>query len=246
MNELTTGELHRAVLAALRTQPEVNGCFQGVRKLRNGLPFKRVVLYPSRKNGGLIPCESRLEGIFAESLEINPEIRTYRSQPIHMPGPNGSPIVPDFAIEFKDGVLALADIKSLVMLGDPDVQERLSWARTYLADRQMRYYIHTERDLHAEPQRSIRGALARAVRVDLPWEIEAQVRELVPKKKTVGELRSSLIAAGHHPLSVEKLVLAQRLAFDASRRWTPNTEIGDFYEHKHDAAVRHTIHSVIA
>ncbi len=245
MNDLSKRELHQAVLTALRSKPCIDGCFQGVRKLRNGLPFKRVVLYPSQKNGGLIACESRLEANYAESLEINPEIQAYRSQPVHIPGPKGSPIVPDFAIQFTDGVIALVDIKSTSKLWDPDVQERLIWARTYLADREMRYYIHTDRDLDAEPNRSIRRQLAKAIRIQVPHALETEISHLVKDRKTVSALRSSLVAAGHHPLIVEKLVLIQRLAFDATRGWNPTTQLGDIYEQQSNPVSRHSIHSVV-
>lgn len=249
MNEValpTTQELHGEVIAAFEKKPDDAGIFQGVRHIRQGMTHKRVVLFPSKKNGGTIPCESRLEAVMAENLELNPVVAAYRTQPIELPGPNGGCMVPDFAIRYHDGIYEIADVKSIGKLTEPDVTERMRWIRTLLSERGMVHRIFTEKELHDEPKYSIRKALRKGQHLTVLNGVQHVAKDLISKGvDTVGALSRQLTDLGQPYFTVEHLVLTQCLAFDASRKWNSSTRIGEIYECTNSVSPWNTIHSVV-
>lgn len=238
--------IRRQIEEAFAKKPDEAGILQGVRYLRGGVTGKRIVLHPSAKNGGTIPCEGRPEGNYAASLEIDPRVKGFRGQPVEIPGPHGGTLVPDFVIQYTDDTYALADVKAAGKLLEPDVAERMHWIRRVLSQARIPHHIITAEALQSEPHRTIRRALRKGARINAHLCIQKAAEAIVrPGPTTVQRLRQELVALGYPSFAVEKLVLMERLSFDASRAWSSSTLIGDIHGPASRVASRDTIHAVL-
>ena len=86
----------KAFLPLFNRPRHASGVHYGVRGPRRGTSSSELWLVPSRKNGGLMPCESEPERIFCWQLENDPHIDVYRAQPISIEAAPGSSYTPDF------------------------------------------------------------------------------------------------------------------------------------------------------
>ncbi|MDM4769049.1 hypothetical protein [Solimonas sp. SE-A11] len=215
--------LHRDIYAAFARKPDGANILQGVRAFRKGLPYARLSLYPSPKNdGALIPCEGRPEAAMAESLEIDPDIRRYRCQPIFVPGALGKPYVPDFVAEYRNGTFVIIDVKVAGRLTEPAVTLRMKSMRSTLKQARLRHALVTELELETQPHRQIREALRKGVSVDLSEQDRLQLLEpLRNRPHSVSELRSCAVSLGFNPISVEKLALLGDVSFPTTTQWSP-------------------------
>lgn len=235
------------IRAAFERKPDPAGVLQGVRRLRQGVVHKRIVLMPSPKNCGFtIPCEGRLEALFAENLELSGFVSAYRVQPVAFPGPYGGKVVPDFAVRFVDGTYQVVDVKPHGHLNRPDVSCRMNWVRKRLGEARISHRVVTDLQLKAEPARTIRRQLRRGIRTKVHSGITELARSIVQHGPLpVRELRARLMAARHPALSVEKLIVMGVLGFDTSRPWNSFTLIGELNGPQHGRAGWGSIHSVL-
>lgn len=110
--------------AAFRVAPNVAHTLHGVRRIHQGSRGRRTSLFPSRKSGGAIPLESRLELAYAVTLERNPFVSSYRTQAIQLALPGGQTVFPDFLVRFDDGRYALHEVKPTLQHLSTDYHER--------------------------------------------------------------------------------------------------------------------------
>lgn len=97
--------------AAFRHPPSVANTLHGVRRIHQGARGRSTSLFPSRKAGGAIPLESKLELAYAVVLERSPAVLRYRTQAVHIPLPAGQSAFPDFLVELVDGGFELHEVK---------------------------------------------------------------------------------------------------------------------------------------
>lgn len=96
---------------AFRKPPDISGIYQGQRRIKQGSPNRRTALFPSRKAGGTIPLESKLELAYAIELERNSETTSYRTQSVKILLPKNKFAIPDFLVEKRDGSFEFHEIK---------------------------------------------------------------------------------------------------------------------------------------
>lgn len=224
------GDLLHRVREAFSVEPDNATILQGKRHFRQGLPHVRVVHAPSPKNEGLfIPCEGRLEGALAVSLEIDPDIAAFRTQALWLRGPSGRDLVCDFAVKTIKGDYRVVDVKPWGHLSTPKVAERMEFVRKRLASACLPHRIVTERDLEREPARQIRDQLRKGAPILLS-ELEQQLllSILKVKPRRVGEARRIASECGLHPFCIETLAIRGLLTFPINAPWRETTFLGVF------------------
>lgn len=96
---------------SFESKPNISGTIHGVRRIVQGQRGKSTSLFPSRKAGGAIALESRLELAYAISLEKDPAVKNYRTQALVVPLPGNKYSVPDFVVQMSNGDLEVHEIK---------------------------------------------------------------------------------------------------------------------------------------
>ena len=120
------------IAIAFQKEPSVARIFHGERRIHQGGRGRRTALFPSRKCGGSVPLESRLELAHAVLLERSPTVLEYRTQAIQIPLPGGRYAYPDFLIRTTDGNFEVHEVKpSIEHLVLADTQ-RFATIRTLL------------------------------------------------------------------------------------------------------------------
>lgn len=247
LSEVQLRNLHRGIYAAFERKPDSANILQGVRPFRKGKPHVRVVLSPSPKNGGaFIPCEGRLEAAMTTSLEIDPDVLRYRSQPIEIPSPAGRAYVPDFVAEHLDGTFTLIDVKPSGRLLDSKVTARMKYVRHALKEACLRHRIVTEVELEAMPARQIRDSLRKGSTVVLKaYDRHRLLEYLSAHPMPVGELRQHAISLGIGPACIEKLALLGDIRFPLITQWSVFAQLEVIHgTDQKPAAGRGTIHGV--
>ncbi len=95
---------------AFNTTPNLASTLHGQRRITEGQRGKRTALFPSRKCGGLIPVESKLELAHAVVLEGRADVRDYRVQALKIVLPGGFAI-PDFIVRMTDEKFEIHEVK---------------------------------------------------------------------------------------------------------------------------------------
>ena len=110
--------LHRYIFeqikTAFATEPNIAATIHGQRKIFHGCYGRRTALFPSKKCGGAIPTESRLELAHAVCLERNPTVINYRSQALKITLSQNNYCYPDFLIQTIDGSYEVHEVKPSV------------------------------------------------------------------------------------------------------------------------------------
>lgn len=110
--------LHRYIFeqikTAFATEPNIAATIHGQRKIFQGCYGRRTALFPSKKCGGAIPTESRLELAHAVCLERNPTVINYRSQALKITLSQNNYCYPDFLIQTIDGSYEVHEVKPSV------------------------------------------------------------------------------------------------------------------------------------
>ncbi|BAP35774.1 hypothetical protein AS4_08340 [Acinetobacter guillouiae] len=110
--------LHRYIFdqikMAFATEPNIAATIHGQRKIFQGCYGRRTALFPSKKCGGVIPTESRLELAHAVCLERNSTIINYRSQALKITLSQNNYCYPDFLIQTIDGSYEVHEVKPSV------------------------------------------------------------------------------------------------------------------------------------
>lgn len=225
-------DIHNAINASRISEPDSAGILQGVRKIRKGKPHVRVRLYPSRKNCPLeknsyyIPCEGRAESHMARSLEIDPDVVAYRSQPFKIPSLSPQPLVPDFVAWHPDLTRTVIDVKPAGKLLDPRVHERLQRTRSALRQAGIHHIVVTEEELRAEPASSLRKALSKGARIRLDRNQRHELLEPLRKQPmSVANLKAHAMRLGHDPMAVEKLALLCDITFPINKTWSDESSL---------------------
>lgn len=109
---------------AFRKPPDISGTLHGQRRIRQGGRNHRTALFPSRKAGGIIPLESKLELAHAIELERNPNVISYRTQAIKIIIQKNSYSIPDFLIRKSDNSIEIHEVKpSIEDLSEKQIQK---------------------------------------------------------------------------------------------------------------------------
>lgn len=114
MNKYTKAQylsIAEQVTEAFNTKPTADGVIHGLRKIILGTVGKRPTLFPSKKNGGMIALESRLEFAYALQLERDPEVKAYRTQALKIAISKAQFVYPDFLIKYQDGTIKVHEVK---------------------------------------------------------------------------------------------------------------------------------------
>lgn len=106
--------------------------------------------FPSRKMGTMIPWESLLERDAILLLEFSPEVLKYRGQPARVPFQLNGVIkhcIPDFEVEFTDGLISHIEVKPAKKLAKPEIAIRYAAIRAHYETTDIWYQILTEKEL---------------------------------------------------------------------------------------------------
>lgn len=150
---------------AFRRSPSVANALHGVRHIHQGARGRSTSLFPSRKSGGAIPLESKLELAYAVVLERSPAILRYRTQAIHIPLPAGQSAFPDFLVELVKGRFELHEVKPSIAHLSREYLDRCELLCSLLQPAQVRFRLVDSTQLprrrHLEwlLQRYVRGHL---------------------------------------------------------------------------------------
>lgn len=139
--------------------------YYGVRKIRKGRPGCRVSYFASRKNSGLIPCESEyLELAACQLFESDQTVARYRSQPVTIELDDGSRYTPDFLLVSPSENLMLVECKRAAALRQSKTQARIALATRRLVELGVPFRVMTENDCRSNEAaiRSAHPALAYA------------------------------------------------------------------------------------
>ena len=111
------------IIKAFNTKPAMDGTIHGQRKIILGTVGKRPTLFPSKKNGGMIALESRLEFAYALKLEQNHGVKAYRTQALKIAISNAQFVYPDFLIKYQDGSIEVHEVKPRILsLNETDLE----------------------------------------------------------------------------------------------------------------------------
>lgn len=161
---------------------------------------KRVVgLFPSPKNGRQVAWESLLERDYCMLLELDPEVRAYRSQPERMAlfvdGVRRWH-VPDFLVTDRRGD-AFHEVKPARKAQKPDVRSRLLAAAAAAAERGLGYRVVTEEDIRRLPRLDNVKLVCRYLGVEVTQLLRYDVLTRVLRAPTtVGALAGDLREQG--------------------------------------------------
>ena len=103
------------IIKAFNTKPAMDGTIHGQRKIILGTVGKRTTLFPSKKNGGIIALESRLEFAYALKLEQSHEVKAYRTQALKIAISNAQFVYPDFLIKYQDKSIEVHEVKPRIL-----------------------------------------------------------------------------------------------------------------------------------
>lgn len=171
--EAWTTDLLTQIVQAFLKPPNLACVLHGDRKIRQGGRGRRTALFPSRKCGGSMPLESRLELAYAVVLERSSDIRDYRTQAIRIRLPRGRFAQPDFLVRTTSGRFEVHEVKpSIEHLPQADV-ERFTFIRNMLCQAGVGFRLI---DIHSLPNpRVLEILLQRYARGHLQAFSEAQV-----------------------------------------------------------------------
>lgn len=131
----------RKIKKAFKVQPDLARTLHGVRPIVQGQPGKSTSMFPSRKCGGAIALESRLELAYAVSLERNPGVKNFRTQCLMVDLPEGRFAIPDFVVQSSCGVFEVHEIKPSSKDLKPEEQERLDLVKRCIEFEGINYRI---------------------------------------------------------------------------------------------------------
>ena len=117
------------IKTAFTTEPNIAATIHGQRKIFQGCYRRRTALFPSKKCGGSIPTESRLELAHAVCLERDPNVVNYRSQALKIKLSHEQHCYPDLLISFLSP-FKVSTLYSSAIFKMPSklvVEDALSW-----------------------------------------------------------------------------------------------------------------------
>ncbi|MBI6945390.1 TnsA endonuclease N-terminal domain-containing protein [Pseudomonas koreensis] len=111
--------------------------------------------FPSLKNGQSVAFESILESGFFRLLELSPQVRRYKAQPVRESFVIGNQLaqyVPDVEVELVDGSRVWVEIKPAQHCKNHATAARLSAAKAHFAADGRRFEVVTDEVIWAEPR----------------------------------------------------------------------------------------------
>lgn len=111
--------------------------------------------FPSLKNGHSVPFESILESGFFRLLELSPDVRRYKVQPVResfLIGSQPAQYVPDVEVELFDGSRVWVEIKPALHRKNHATAARLNAAKAHFAASGRRFEVVTDEVIWAEPR----------------------------------------------------------------------------------------------
>lgn len=219
--------IYRELQQRLDSSPGQSGAFQGSRLLPRGAPGKRIVFFPSRKNGGSIPCESRLEAEFCLLLEAHPEVERFRGQAVTFYYSDWW-YTPDFVARLKDGRLCAYEVKPTGLALRPKVLKKLLGVQRVLASCRIGFRVVTETAIQAGPNLYNLKYVYQRSSPDLAPELALRVRDLLKDRRgcvSLQDLRGFVVQQGWPATSAESLVWLGHLTFDRSQFLRPGTAL---------------------
>lgn len=148
---ITNESLIQISYESLETIPQ-KGILQGIRKLTKGRSGKRIVFFPSRKNEGLMPCESRLEADNCLNLEFDHSVISYRTQPFTIDLGGNESYTPDSVHLDNLGSLYIREIKFSGALECKKLLARLERINTIFTKQGINFNVLTEKNLQLIPK----------------------------------------------------------------------------------------------
>jgi len=220
--------IYSSLQEALNKKAE-KGVLQGQRKLRKGLHGKRVVFFSSKKNGALMPCESRLEADNCMDLELDSNVVKYRTQPISFDLGQGQSYTPDSVHVDNFGSVIVREAKIKKVLGKPGLVERLTRIRKILFAQNISFYVVTEKELQQQPRLENQKLLYRYANHSFSNKrLEAQAeffREQGFFTFTLREFRELCTDYSLVPQFADILILHGFAKYDETKTLNPNSEI---------------------
>jgi len=140
------GDVHRRSIqaqinTAFRNPPNIANTLHGLRHINQGARGRRTSLFPSRKAGGAVPVESKLELAYAIELERSASVLSYRTQAVHIQLPAGQSAFPDFLIQTTDGRFELHEVKPSVAHLPANYFARVEMIRCLLRAEGIAFYL---------------------------------------------------------------------------------------------------------
>ncbi|MRX08142.1 hypothetical protein GJ697_09885 [Pseudoduganella sp. FT25W] len=195
-----TSSILEQIFSAFDKRPQLDHVFHGVRRIKLGKHGSRSSLFYSKKCGGFIPVESRLELRHCYQLEADRTVKRYRTQAIKIPRA-GKYLVPDFLIEFVDGKFEVHEVKLDVRLGNEALRLKLQFALEFLLADGLAYRVITEKNLpqsHVEQNIVMlydRGGRLTVSELQLDL-LRKLVLAILPGERTVCRIREELRRVG--------------------------------------------------
>ncbi|MBU2812717.1 hypothetical protein HF669_15490 [Acidithiobacillus thiooxidans] len=221
-------DLRPALQKIFGSEAPPSGVLHGVRKLRKGLPGKKIIFFPSLKNNGLIPCESRLEAAFCLFLERDRAIQRYRSQPVTIDfGPKGK-YTSDFAFLRTDDAIELREIKFSGAMKDPNIINLYSMIKDALDHLNIGFSVETEEMIYQAPRLGNLKYLYRGARLpnsELISDLALAMLQESGNTFSLREFHNALQQAGISPLMAENLMFRELACFDESLPVGPHSQI---------------------
>jgi hypothetical protein len=217
-------EAVRPILAQIHTAfqhlPSVANTLHGVRRIHQGARGRSTSLFPSRKSGGAIPLESKLELAYAVVLERSPMVLRYRTQAIQIPLPAGQSAFPDFLVELVNGRYELHEVKPSIAYLTQEYLDRCEFIGSLLQPVPVAFRLVDAMQLPS--RRHLEWLLQRYVRGHLQAWTLAQVQL---GTELLAESQSNSLARAHRHLTAVGLPaqLADYLAFH--RHWPAPEEM---------------------
>ncbi|WP_426087913.1 hypothetical protein [Janthinobacterium sp. PSPC1-1] len=138
--------------AAFAKPPDVANVRHGQRRIHQGGRGRRTSLFPSRKNNGSIPMESRLELAYGLVLEANPLVSQYRTQAVEIILASGQATIPDFLIKTVHGRYLIHEVKPSKLHLQQRDHDRFSSAKLQLWDMEIEFAVVDALDLPSESE----------------------------------------------------------------------------------------------
>lgn len=218
--------IHEQISAAFEIQLDLDQTFHGVRAIKLGKHGSRSSLFFSRKNGGFIPVESRLELRHCYQLEADRTVVQYRSQALSITQGVRS-LVPDFLVAHVDGTFAVHEVKVSAYLTEK-LRSKLQFLAEFLAGYGVPYKIITE--LHF-PTRQVerngtmlydRGGRLPASDLQIA-RVCSLAQRLSPTERTIHRVRLELSMAGLPVFLLEHALFKGALHCELARPITAET-----------------------
>ncbi|WP_146012210.1 TnsA endonuclease N-terminal domain-containing protein [Janthinobacterium sp. AD80] len=136
-----SNQLFNQIEAAFSKPPDVANVRHGQRQILQGGRGRRTSLLPSRKNGGSMPMESRLELAYALVLEASSTVVQYRTQAVQITLGSDEFAVPDFLIKTVHGKYLVHEVKPSKHHLKPEDLARFTRIKAYLTEMEIGFSV---------------------------------------------------------------------------------------------------------